>query len=80
LAIVWQNRQVVFGPVCTRSGQPNQPLNVSSLSDMAINRALKKLGVEAPFSHLAPGTTQQPYLDEFDTVGLGRHRHTKDWH
>lgn len=80
LALVWQNRQVVLGPICTRWGQVDQPLNVSLLSNMAINRALKKLGVEAPFSHLAPGTIHQHNLDEFDTVRLGRHRHTQDWH
>ena len=34
-----------------------------------INTILRILGVER-----APG------LDEFDTVGLGRHRHTDDWH
>ncbi len=34
----------------------------------AINQALKQMGVVA-----------QPGKDEFDTVGLGRHRDTEDW-
>jgi hypothetical protein len=68
LAVVWQNRAVVFGPICPRWGQPDQPLNVHLLSDMAINRALKVLGVEASLPS-----------DEFDTVGLSKHRHTEDW-
>jgi hypothetical protein len=37
-------------------------------ADHAINQALKLLGVTARTGH-----------DEFDTVGLGRHRNTDDW-
>jgi hypothetical protein len=68
LAVIWHKRQVVFGPVRTRSGQDGQPYNVSSLSEMSINCALRELGIKAVVPR-----------DEFDTVELGRYRHTKDW-
>jgi hypothetical protein len=69
LALIWENREVVFGPICTTWGQADPRLNVSSYEGMAINRALKKLGIVSAASS-----------DEFDTVGLGRYRHTRDWH
>ena len=52
-SIVWQNRQVVMGPM-NRAG--------------AINKALRLLGVRRSF-----------VKDEFDVLGLGRHRETEDW-
>ena len=47
------------------NGRPTAP---PAISGSFINRALAKLGIRA-----ANG------MDEFDTVGLGRHRHTEDW-
>jgi hypothetical protein len=69
LALIWENREVVFGPICTTWGQADPRLNVTSYKDLAINRALKKLGITSAASS-----------DEFDTVGLGRYRHIRDWH
>jgi hypothetical protein len=67
-AIVFHNQNVVFGPLFTMWGYDGNPSNVTSGSEMSINRVLRHLGVKAVPPH-----------DEFDTVGLGRHRHTQQW-
>jgi len=47
----------------------NEKLILGPLRELgAINQALRRLGVEKNGAH-----------DEFDAVGLGRHRHTEDW-
>jgi hypothetical protein len=59
-----------FGGVGTQSAavwKEGTILEKSAAAD-AINGALRLLGVSA-----------DPDKDEFDTVGLGRHRHTEDW-
>jgi len=67
-AAVWQNGEIALNPLLTRWRQPNTPLNVTASSEMAINKALRLLGIKAL------GQT-----DEFEVVGLGRCRHTEKW-
>ncbi|MCW1915946.1 hypothetical protein OJ996_20325 [Luteolibacter sp. GHJ8] len=43
-------------------------LATPSAEERAINRALRSIGIFAPEG-----------LDEFDHIGLSRHRHTSDW-
>ncbi|SES88496.1 hypothetical protein [Paenibacillus sp. NFR01] len=52
-SMVWDNQKVIFH---------------ETLTEHAINRALKLLGVNSDNNK-----------DEFDTVGLGRHRFVEDW-
>ncbi len=69
-SVGWQDGRVVFGP-CLTANHPAErqtdEYKVVPASDMAINQALRFLGVVASSS------------DEFDRVGLGRHRRTSDW-
>jgi hypothetical protein len=69
-AIAWSEGSVVFGPKFTRT--PNEeaepPYELADRPGMAINAALRALGVRAG----APD-------DEFATVGLDRHRWTAEW-
>ncbi len=67
-AVVFNNGEIVFAPSLTRWGQAGTPLNVKSSSDMAINKALRLLGV-----------TGSGKSDEFDALGLGQHRRTENW-
>ena len=62
-AIVWAGGRIVFGPATTDTGEPRTPL-----LEGAINRALRHLGVE-----------RGDVIDEFDALGLGRHRLNEDW-
>jgi len=63
-AIVWQNGKAVFGPVETKEfDEPGPPL-----LELAINRALRELGVQR-------GTAR----DEFEATGLGGGRNNEDW-
>ncbi len=66
----WQGGTVAFGP-CLTANHPAERqtggYRVVPQSDMAINQALRFLGVVSSS------------VDEIDTVGLGRHRSTSDW-
>jgi hypothetical protein len=66
-AIVWSNGTVVFGAVATPDysafEKPRPPQQGG-----AINQALRRLGV-----------SRRPASDEFDTLGLGRHRDNAAW-
>jgi hypothetical protein len=69
-AVAWDRERVVFGPCFTRtpleSAEPNY--QEAARDAMAINAALRALGLPA-----------RGGLDEFGTLGLGRHRRTGDW-
>jgi hypothetical protein len=69
-AIAWSDGSVVFGPQFTRT--PNEaaesPYELADRSSMAINAALRALGIRA-----------KPPDDEFATIGLDRHRWTAQW-
>jgi hypothetical protein len=69
-AIAWDQERIVFGPRFTQT--PGQPAELhyqpAGRPGMAINVALRALGVHA-----------EDGRDEFDTLGLGRHRWTGDW-
>jgi hypothetical protein len=69
-AIAWSHGSVVFGPKFTRT--PNEPAEspyeVADRPAMAINAALRALGVRA-----------EPPADEFAAIGLDRHRWTDEW-
>lgn len=67
-AVVWKEQRVIFGPLMTKWGYTDDALKVSSGTEMAINKALRLLGVAAGGQS-----------DEFDAVGLGRCRHTENW-
>ncbi|HVJ81804.1 MAG TPA: hypothetical protein VNC50_12125 [Planctomycetia bacterium] len=66
-AIVWSKGTVIFGaaatPDFTSFEKPRPPQ-----AGGAINQALRRLGV-----------ARRPSLDEFDTLGLGRHRDNAAW-
>ncbi len=51
-----------------RAGQPVHPREMVPSSDSAINVGLRMMGVQA-----------SPGLDEYETVGLAKHRFTDDW-
>jgi hypothetical protein len=69
-AIAWSDGSVVFGPQFTRT--PNEPAEspyeLADRPSMAINAALRALGIRA-----------NPPDDEFATIGLDRHRWTAQW-
>ncbi len=62
-SVVWEGGVVVLGPVHTDLRDVTQDRLM-----WAVNLALRELGVQA-----------EAGSDEFDTVGLARHRHTDDW-
>ena len=68
IAIVWQAHKIILGPLVTSWGKFDQPSNKVKMEDMAINLALRRMGVRA----IRP-------KDEFDSVGLGRKRTTEAW-
>ena len=63
-AIGWENGEIALGPMVEEDDDLPPPLEQG-----AINQALRWLGVR-----VARGR-----IDEFETVGLGRHRETDDW-
>lgn len=66
----WQGGRVAFGPCLTANHPAERQTDgyqVVSKPEWAINRALRFLGVVASSA------------DEFDAVGLGRHRTTSAW-
>jgi hypothetical protein len=68
-AAVWQNGEIVFGPLLSKNIEEGQPgVFATSLSDEAINQALRSIGVVVTDDR-----------DEFDTVGLGQYRSNDGW-
>ena len=68
-ACVYENGSCVLEPFTSnRDAQQNERTKVP-LADDAINAALRRLGA----------IVVQGSVDEFDSVGLGRARHTDDW-
>lgn len=69
-AIAWDQGRVVFGPWFTRTPMESAEPHYQEAGrlDMAINLALRDLGLPASEGR-----------DEFGTLGLGKHRRTKDW-
>jgi hypothetical protein len=64
VAVVWQHGIVSFGPVATGEDAEQE----TSLSEGAINRAVRLLGVE-----------RGKAIDEFAALGLQRYRSNDDW-
>jgi hypothetical protein len=69
-AIAWRRGAVIFGPCFTRTpGESAEaPYETADPPDMAINAALRAVGIVA-----------EPSADEFETVGLDRYRWTSEW-
>jgi hypothetical protein len=69
-AIAWSHGSVIFGPQFTRTPneEPESPYELADRPGMAINAALRALGVRA-----------EPPADEFATIGLDRYRWTAEW-
>ena len=65
-SVVWSQGTVVFGPATTRTGVPADQV---LLSEEAINRALRHLGV----------LVTPPCRDEFETIGFASVRRSEDW-
>jgi hypothetical protein len=69
----WRSGQIEFGPLLTTTDPADLEapdyVVADHISEEAINQALRWLGVRRSFTS----------VDEFDTVGLGRHRWTADW-
>ena len=68
-AIAWHRSRLLYGPSGTCDIEADlEPGYHLATTDNAVNVGLRAIGVRA-----ADG------IDEFDTVGLGRHRMTQDW-
>jgi hypothetical protein len=69
-AIGWQDGRLWYGPsgTCDIEADLEPGYHLISRFDGAINAGLRRLGVRASGG-----------LDEFETIGLTRHRHTEDW-
>ena len=71
-AVAWQDGQVGCGPVFTTNHEAERQTHLYEIvapANGAINIALRFLGV----------ALREGCIDEFDVVGLGRHRFTEDW-
>ena len=64
-SVVWDDGEVVLGPIVDRIG----PLSPAKLEAGPINRALRRLGVQRSSDD----------IDEFAALGLGTYRETEDW-
>jgi hypothetical protein len=62
-AAVWRGGTLVLGPLVLTEDEP-----VPAPGWTPISQALRHLGVPA-----------DGHYDEFDAIGLGRHRYTEDW-
>ncbi|GAA4161685.1 hypothetical protein GCM10022251_41550 [Phytohabitans flavus] len=62
-AAVWQGGTLVLGPLVLTEDEPWPAPGWSPIS-----QSLRHLGVSA-----------DGHYDEFDAIGLGRHRHVEDW-
>jgi hypothetical protein len=68
-AIVWHHGAVILGPMKYDNEPGGQSsYQVDGLHTWPINSSLRLLGVQVSED-----------ADEFDTVDLGRHRHTEEW-
>jgi hypothetical protein len=69
-AVGWYQGRLFYGPTgtCELEADREPGYRVVPLADMAINGGLRAMGVQA-----VPG------VDEFETIGLTRHRRTDDW-
>ena len=67
-AVVWDSGKVAFGPLQTEVRWDGQKIIAPPLRDNAFNQALRFLGVILGDAN-----------DEFDALGLGRHRGTEKW-
>ena len=72
-SMVWRDGRLVLGPVIDPPGFPRRDRARDEprppLAELPINRALRELGVRRAAAA----------MDEFETVGLGRHRSTEQW-
>lgn len=64
--VLWRGGEVCLGPVTTEFTATGP--DPSTNPQWPFNRALRELGVD-----------RGDALDEFDSLGLGRWRHTEDW-
>jgi hypothetical protein len=62
-AAVWEAGKLVLGPIMDGEDAPPAAVRRS-----AVSQALSRLGAGA-----------HGHIDEFDAVGLGRHRHVEEW-
>ncbi|WP_162908413.1 hypothetical protein [Allorhizocola rhizosphaerae] len=62
-AAVWHGGILVLGPLVLTEDEPLPAPGWSPIS-----QALRRLGVSV-----------DGHYDEFDAIGLGRHRHVEDW-
>jgi hypothetical protein len=67
-AVAWVGGNVVFGPVRTSDLYVDGKYTPTPLLEGAINRAVRLVGVDR-------GSVR----DEFDAIGLGRHRSNESW-
>jgi hypothetical protein len=69
-AVAWREGRLFFGPIgtCDLEVDREPGYQVATRRDGAVNRGLRAIGV-----HAAPGT------DEYESVGLTRHRMIEDW-
>jgi len=69
-AIGWQEGRLIYGPsgTCDFEADLDPGYRLVFRSDSAINAGLRVLGV-----HTSPGK------DEYETIGLTRHRYTEGW-
>lgn len=69
-AVGWRDGELWYGPCGTSDIEADlEPgYRLARREDSAINAGLRALGVRA-----------RPGRDEYDTIGLTRHRHTEDW-
>ena len=71
-AVVWHRGDVIFGPLFTANHEAERQgdayIVVGHSSSSAINEALRATGVE-----------RGGHRDEFQAVGLERHRWTDEW-
>jgi hypothetical protein len=66
-AVLWEHGEIALGPLV--DPEPKKLFRRRRVSKGAFNQVLRRMGV-----WVAPGQ-----LDEFATVGLGRHRATEEW-
>jgi hypothetical protein len=73
-SVVWEHGGIVLGPLVDPPDYPHKDRPPEDprleLARLPINRALQRLGVQRAAQA----------VDEFATVGLGRHRSTEEWH
>ena len=65
--VLWEGGELVLGPLV--DPEPERLAARRPLADGPFNQVLRRMGV----------TVASGEVDEFATVGLGRHRQTEDW-